>query len=606
MSSTHNCPTATRGVALLATVIVITSALFAGAIGILHWTHNSYRMAAQKEMRAQLFYAAESGLEFAKARLFDMTVADFFDLDYVSNQFYTIAQNYFPPRVQLVHFSVGNVTTNQQISDGLYAGLGELINRYYVNCRTAEINNPDNAVELEMIISTRSVSPFQFAIFYNEDLEFHPGGGMTVSGRVHSNRNILLWPSGDLTFYDRITAAGIWAAGRTSMMPYFTDSRNKGNVYITLPTSGNTINLYQHTTPRQYFDSFDPLWTLSSRTNALNMLEGAVRDNSFGTSPLLLPFEGAQDNARLIIEPPSPNDSHALSQARYGNKATFVIETNNFLYYQTGPLTNSAATTRVPIGHVTNHALVDFIEINNAFYNQRQGYMIQPHDIDFEKFHAWLNSHKCPPQAYNEFMGTNHRAGIIYVNPPEIGSRSAGSTNAGLRLVNATRLPRSMTLATPVGLYTWGDFNTRTHVSADDYHSCVLIADAFTILSKDWTDAANQDDNNTYRVRQAVTLNTAIIVGNSTSTVHATGGGIHNLPRLMENWSGRRFTLNGSIICLFASDRETGPHIDVNPPYYTVPHRDLVYDPRLADPESAPPGFLGFYEYVTHEWRQIH
>lgn len=595
-----------KGVALLVTVLVITTVVFIGSAGILHWSNNGYRTAVQKETRAQLFYCAESGLEFAKARLYDFTVANYFDLDYISNQFLIIAEQNFPDNVELVHYQLGNVVTNQVVDEGDYAGLGQLINRYFVNCRTCEKDNPDNAVELEFYIATRSISPFQFAIFYDEDLEFHPGPGMYVTGRVHSNEDILLWPSGDLYFFNKITCCGIWAGGRTEMMPYFRDSRRKGNVYITFPDTGQRINLYQYTTPREYFDSFDPLWSLSSQTNALNALHGAVRDDSFGTSPLLLPFEGAQSNTHAIIDPPKPTDTDALSKSRFANKAALVIESNNIMYLQTGPITNMQYTQRKEIGDITkNPHLQDFIIYTNTFYNERQHYHIRPYDIDFDKFMDWLNSPQCKSDVYNEFMGTNDRSGIIYINPPEIGDRTRDTTNAGVRLCNASEIPRSLTLATPVGLYTWGNFNTQINGNYNTNHSTVLISDAFTILSSDWKDEWNRTDNKNYRVRHPVTLNTAIIVGNSTSTYSRTGGGVHNLPRLLEDWSGMRYTLRGSLICLFASEKETGPHIDSGAPYYGPPRRDLVYDPKLADPNSSPPGFLGFYEYVTHEWRQF-
>ena len=53
---------------------------------------------------------------------------------------------------------------------------------------------------------------FQFAIFYNMDMEINPGASMTVNGRVHSNYNI--WATGSssgspLNFSDSVDASGL-------------------------------------------------------------------------------------------------------------------------------------------------------------------------------------------------------------------------------------------------------------------------------------------------------------------------------------------------------------------------------------------------------------
>src|SRR5690606_17079564 len=51
---------------------------------------------------------------------------------------------------------------------------------------------------------------YQYAIFYDNDLEFHPGANMSVDGPVHSNRNLWLGAGGSnhLKFNSRISAAG--------------------------------------------------------------------------------------------------------------------------------------------------------------------------------------------------------------------------------------------------------------------------------------------------------------------------------------------------------------------------------------------------------------
>ncbi len=58
-------------------------------------------------------------------------------------------------------------------------------------------------------ISVRGAPLFAHAIFYNMDLEIFNGPAMTISGPVHTNGSLYLYPeSGALTFTDQVTATG--------------------------------------------------------------------------------------------------------------------------------------------------------------------------------------------------------------------------------------------------------------------------------------------------------------------------------------------------------------------------------------------------------------
>src|SRR5262249_57748927 len=49
---------------------------------------------------------------------------------------------------------------------------------------------------------------FQFGVFYNDDMEFHPGPRFDFGGRVHSNGNLFMMAGSDLFFRSRVTAVG--------------------------------------------------------------------------------------------------------------------------------------------------------------------------------------------------------------------------------------------------------------------------------------------------------------------------------------------------------------------------------------------------------------
>ncbi len=71
-----------------------------------------------------------------------------------------------------------------------FGGLNAIQNRYDVH---SEARNPrDNTLEARTMMTFRSrlVPVFQFAAFYNKDLEIAPGADMTLNGRVHVNGDL--------------------------------------------------------------------------------------------------------------------------------------------------------------------------------------------------------------------------------------------------------------------------------------------------------------------------------------------------------------------------------------------------------------------------------
>ena len=70
---------------------------------------------------------------------------------------------------------------------------------------------PPNGTRPEASVATRAnvqlIPLFQFAAFYDKDLEIHPGPQMTLNGRVHVNGNLYITASSGLDITGRVTAA---------------------------------------------------------------------------------------------------------------------------------------------------------------------------------------------------------------------------------------------------------------------------------------------------------------------------------------------------------------------------------------------------------------
>jgi hypothetical protein len=97
-----------------------------------------------------------------------------------------------------------------------FAGLKMIDNRYrlYVSAAKQVSNNLnysqpiDNAAQtmLQMEISNRLIPIFQFAAFYEADMEITSSSAMTIGGPVHSNGAIRMAPGGTLTLNNKMTA----------------------------------------------------------------------------------------------------------------------------------------------------------------------------------------------------------------------------------------------------------------------------------------------------------------------------------------------------------------------------------------------------------------
>jgi hypothetical protein len=192
-----------------------------------------------------------------------------------------------------------------------------------------------------------------------------------------------------------------------------------------------------------------------------------------------------------------------------------------------------------------------------------------------------------------------------------------------VRLSHASRLPYNsnigFSVATPNPLYVWGNYNTTTNRGAVGTNASMsigsttngftvpsaLISDAITILSSNWNDSLSASAY-TSRTAANTTLNAAIVTGNvpSTGTSASTfSGGVHNLTRLLENWSGYTLTYNTSIVCLYSSQMAT-TQFQMPGAYYSPPTRNWGFDPTFYNPAREPPGIPVALVPIRFNWLQ--
>jgi hypothetical protein len=175
-------------------------------------------------------------------------------------------------------------------------------------------------------------------------------------------------------------------------------------------------------------------------------------------------------------------------------------------------------------------------------------------------------------------------------------------------MTNGDTLPAPATLVSDNPVYLQGNYNINNKVGS------AVIADAITILSNRWGDIDGDgtfDDDRNYstqvlnnRNAWSTTMNVALMTGNTdTNPGVIYNGGVENVLRFMERWSGDTLTYRGSIIDLWNSVIATGNWI-YGSPIYTAPNRNWSFDTDFLDPANLPPGTPNVYTIRVIGWER--
>lgn len=457
-----------------------------------------------------------------------------------------------------------------------YTGLNgfQTIYRVMSNVRPLVGTYPTSAA-VQQDVETDSIPVFQFAIFYNGLLEFSTAATMTVRGRTHANANIYTGSGSQLTFNGTVTTSGT----------------------ISSPANAGS------TPPWTYTGTYNGSPTYRTNVPVLNLPVGT---NNTAAA------------VHAIIEmPPSGEDvTSPLGQQRYYNKAHVVMLVSNTTV--TAMIKNDIGDTPITISANTwgtnspqLRTNFPFLSITNRFNERREGtktnYLTQ---IDMNLYNRWLLTNST---VATKFASSGKYPNIAYVAD----NRTPSSTVLySVRLTNGVAIPTNgttgFTLATRNPLYVWKDYNAPNAVNLGSTNTtgtqpASFACDAFNVLSSSWSDSASFGSYGSQANAVSTTVNACLITGVVPSTGITTStfsGGVHNLPRLLENWSasGVTLTLNTSIVCLFNSTVATNKFIWPGTTY-NPPTRNFNFDPNLANIARQPPGTPMLSVILRSTWR---
>jgi hypothetical protein len=423
------------------------------------------------------------------------------------------------------------------------------------------------------VFSKAQLSPWNYAIFYVDPLEIHPGPPFTVTGWVHTNYN-LYTAHNTLTFADKVTYASDWFK---AFMPG--DQRHNGE------------------TPAA------PAWPANlppARDTALQPfgMDSTAILNTSDSNP-------NNDSYHELIEPPASGSADPMAGSRYWDQASVVIKIDSANNVTIGSPNSNGTVTAFTSSNPLYTMFSSAIATNSSIQDNREGASVRLVTLDISKIEN-NTSGLSPTFKSGSFNG------IVYIYD----SSSSTSTRRGVRLINGSKIPSTgLTVASSNPVYIQGNYNTggsppsntnpgdptNPQVSGYTRAPCAVIADAVNILSGSWIDS-NSSASLGSRVASNTTVNTAVLAGIvPTAPPGGDGsysGGAENFPRFLEDWSNANLTYYGSMVELYQSKQSIGEWGKAN--VYNPPTRRWYFDVNFK--VRPPPGSLMLYSYTKGRW----
>src|SRR5271165_3265011 len=651
-----------RGSALLGALIVIVILTFAAA-GVLSYSLSTYRNSVRQAILDQAKEIADSEMEYLyftwKTQLLGGTAVANVQSNLTTAGICAAAiTDYLTPFAanisgegwqvsRLVQFNP--LATADQGAEGIVPGTLETGENYYFTAQTvASIVNPVlGPIQFHsgrhFVFSSTSL--FQFAVFYEGNLEIAAGGNMVIQGPISTNASAYM---GSQPGYQLVLADTVY---------YFQDYNGASDPLSgetdRLEGTGSLLDPIYNPNPlaappaNQVAQRADQVVKLNSQTSFIGGVDVAYDIATYPTAYTdPQGFVDPNEVYRAVVAPPPvdgggnliPEDQYVAASRMY-NRAGLLITINQ---PTSGPTTidfgvsgnptvyDSIFQAAITGGSIPNpvtstrQLAVDKRELVNGTPN------IEVSTLNVGNLNDALNVLlPANPTTLGAATGYN---GLVYIydNSNNMALGVPLNLNAIL-LANATTTPNypdqsggplGFSVASNNGIFVQGDYNTtQINVSGNVINNpAAIMGDAITAVSQAWSFA---ESSLPIASRQAVpsspttdpwpgtinppstgtpsgmTINAAILTGNTPSTVTTNSGGVQNLVRMEEDWWTPQLTLtlDGSLGQLFVSDYFRGDYVGnsfqagIGDRVYIQPAtRNMLYDSGFKQraPSSTP------------------
>jgi hypothetical protein len=442
---------------------------------------------------------------------------------------------------------------------------------------------------LQLRFKSRLVPLFQFAAFFNKDLEILPGPNMVLTGPVHANGDLYLNSENTLSLNSQVTCSGNMYRGRKN-----TNACN-GTVRAMDPSSYRT-------------------------------LVSGCSERRLLTNALLTPYNGMLQQRVESVTVPEPSALDSATGALYWDRADLRLvlnltaasaldtaaSTHPIRVYNQNNTLNSSHTNQLnactgairwtPPG--AGAAVNRVVGSSQTFRNVRESNkMIRMLDIDMRGLLTCL--HTTNWFGTSKALNENSDGGLVFHFTVRGPNQNSSANEYGIRLANGETLAGpagspailGLTVVSDQAVFVAGHYNRLNKKPA------AVMADSFNVLSNSWYSSASgtfTDALSTQvlanRTPTDTTHNIAVLAG-SDSTGDQEGssgqggnysGGLENFPRFHENWNGNRtYNYRGSFVSLNRPRRVNGDWGQNN--VYSAPARNWDYDTSFNNAANLPP-----------------
>jgi type II secretory pathway pseudopilin PulG len=664
-SSPHQKPVS--GFVLIVMMAALTVILIVFA-GVMYWISSN----GSQMQRNQIFMASEAAAEGATEMAYAQMDQDFLyqSLNSSGSAYSVLVPNTTNWPVQY--------TFNTTVTIGQQSGALQYIGSQYTNllgyaqtntitCTATPVGQMFSVpatVSQQVIFA--SVPAFQYAVFYNVDLDMSPGSAMSINGATFCNHNIWCYPGGQMTFNGVVEAAGNFTfhwdtngdeSGNITGSP-LTPVYNEGTpishvnplvlpIGAGSPTNNNPTNVEAiiNLPPAAAMAPQAIAYTLTNQVYDFNAASLIVSNWANGTNR----SKPIGNNFTVYLQDSAVSGSPYYVTSN-GIPMRWIQMTNDFYVY-----TNNYYKTTYPTNYVPNFNFANVNSIqwigspqgtntviyagfsfltNTAFTDYRESATVQAVQIDVSQLRAWVtNTGPNGGNNWNFEMSEDLSHGInsifVYNDVPFIGE----SQLPAVCMVNGTRLPNStntvngtncitsgLTVVTPHPVYVIGNYNVQidgsavvvqSHNTADTYPAAFL-ADSITVLSSNWPSDWNQTSYGN-RVAANDTVNAGCLEGIVLSTGGQNNGGdgsgaeysggIENFLRLLETWGSGSTTLTYNGSIIVMFPSVYATNVWQLPGnYYDKPARDWGFDTNFEVQIDLPPLTPAFRTVVRSTW----
>jgi hypothetical protein len=469
--------------------------------------------------------------------------------------------------------------------------------------------------KIRRIFERKNDSPWSYAIFYNDDLEFNPEFNMTITGQVQTNSNLYI-ASNKLIVRDsnnanippsKVSYGSEYVNGYAPGHPLHRADGIYGSS-VTEPQLLNGIPIYQEAPLLPFGWSLNLTGTNTNNRTYHELIERRDPDTTIPDEPTVAPLRFFNNaGIRVLID-----QSNAIR-----------------VFNATGQECTSSSTGNDQKIYNLIMSAIPVANRNLALADAREGVNVRTTNVDISKFTNLVSSGSSSGQTnHSNFNGVLYIADTTparlngvpnVVSGAKMGTQTVSTTQRAIRLVAGSALPAAntslnnvagLTIVSENPIYIQGNYNTNsasnTAVSPpNNRQPAAVIGDAVTVLSNNWNDSQSNAVLSS-RLATTTTINTAIVSGIVPTSNGSYSGGAENFIRLLEDWRTQTFNYQGSMVQLYYSVTATAPLAAVGSTVYKSPSTaNFVYDTNFAS--SYPPGNLTLSSYLQQQrWYQVY